>query len=61
MTKIVWLDLPGVSEDIRPAVLEEGIHQRVNAVVSDQVEVRSTLPASGPSSTSRAAAACSSA
>jgi 3-amino-4-hydroxybenzoic acid synthase len=44
MTKIVWLDVRGVSEDIRPALLEEGIHQRVNAVVADQLEVLAPLP-----------------
>ncbi|MEU4645469.1 3-dehydroquinate synthase II [Micromonospora sp. NPDC023814] len=44
MTKIVWLDVRGTAEEMRPALIEEGIHQRVDAVVSDRAEELTALP-----------------
>lgn len=34
--RLTWLDIRGVDAEIKPAIVEEAVHQRVSAVVADE-------------------------
>lgn len=42
--KLCWVDIRAIDDEVRAAVLEEAVHQRIDAIVSDHVADLTGLP-----------------